>query len=339
VGTAINNQFDNLLLGAARLFLSDPQSTTEAAQSALVEGTGGGESSSGGSSSGGSSETSSLLQSNLRRAVTIVHYASSICIVFLFGLVRGQTFISENHRDLSREDYILLVSLLTFPVLIILFYVRGGLSTVLSRTYYIGIYFVIFAFVSLLYCSRPQVRTIVKIFAAVAILSGLLVLGVSSALQNPVGIDKEYGVTFTGEYTSGDEFVFGDGQTTPQLLYYNNQGVTLVHSANPDWEGNMEAIYFSERNPEAAVSAVQDSIVAAQIKDSSPPESAYLLLNEGVAQTGVPMLSSVTRPTETDPTVKFEQSLRTSKLYTNGKVELFHADLTDGGENISASAG
>jgi len=310
-GTILKNTLPELIGNVFGFFINTGPTRslstgTEAARSELVV----------------ASSTSELLQLNLRRTFKLINGIAAALIILLYGVTRFRSMLRRENPLRGDHELILFSSLFAFPIIILVFYSYGGVGAAVTRTRYIGIYFVIFALALLFRSEGSGIRKLISVLAVLMVITAILSVAFSG-YSAPHTVEEQHAITYTGSYLNDSSYVFSSGSMGPPLGYYNIRGIAIVRPKHTNWKSRIISIYY-QSNPSHAIGAIRSTINDSQIsKDAPPPDEFYFVLTNRPKYQGVPLLTKRTKPTRQDPRDKFNSANRVSKIYASGNSTLF----------------
>lgn len=272
----------------------------------------------------GATTSQALNNIDLRRIFSLGNYVATVVAVGIFGLTRLFD-PSQNNPDILADpnDRLIWFSLLSFPVIIGMFYMIGGLGTAVQRTQYVGVYFGLFCVAALLGGEHSRVKSVtigLSILITLTAIGGVMLH--SSTYTAPHTHSEADAIEFTGNNVNDDTPIFSDTQMGMPLLYYGQNSFISLQVTHDGWEERARAIYYgntSMNRSEAIRISVQNSM-----KQDQYSNEMVILISKRMENDGPSLLSFQMRPAP-NFIREFEKEPDYNKIYTNGESLLFHA--------------
>ena len=271
-----------------------------------------------------STATSALQNPNRRQIGKIINHLSSVLVVFVFMISHiSRRYLGQHDSLNSIRERTILLSMSAFPFILVGFYLfYNQIGQTVTRTQYIGIYFVVLAAALLLRHPHNTYRKLTTILVILMVASAVptaILIGVTAPLHS---LEEERAIEYTGTHLEERSYVFSDSVLGMPLGYYNLRGIVIVRTLYDGWEDQLTKIYY-QSNPHTALKSIESTIDNARISNSPNPSNFYIFLSSSPKQNGVGLLSETTTPTNVDPRNKFSQTTQVQKIYTTGNITLF----------------
>lgn len=306
-GEYLNGSFTRVLRASTQILLTTITESRIATDPALVQ------------------PTSSLFELNPRRIFKFLNALAAVGVVGLYAVTRIGAILRKPSTVLNDPyERVVLGGLCFFPFIIFVFFNYRGIGSAISRTRYIGIYFVILAAVLLFRSDNHRLRQSVTILLAVMVATAIPAFVLSGGLEPNHTVEEEQSIEWAGTYISQDSYVFSDAVMGPPLGYYNIRGISIIMVPHENWNNRTLAIYYLSNSTEAIQSVeatIDDSII---LEDAPPLREYYVFLTSEPRSEGVSLLAQQTKPTNVDPRENFNTAHSVSKVYTSGETTLFY---------------
>ncbi|WP_142859558.1 hypothetical protein [Salinigranum halophilum] len=256
---------------------------------------------------------------------TITRISTAISIVIAFIILASfMLLVIENmtKRGLNflRTRHIRLAFLIVpaFIPMTVMLYLWGGFGPAITRTIYVGIWFVVLAAAILL----VEGSTSVELGTVVAIVLVVSTVGIAVASQESFGtaeisVQQSDSVKFSGEYIHSEDYIFSDSRLGLALLYESHQAIIAVRPSNdPDFTKRLNSIYYNGTSSDG-ISSIKN-ISEAQTISQSEADDTYLLLSKDM-QNGVEIFVTYAPPTEPNFYEKYDQDHQVRRIFSNGE--------------------